>query len=95
MRYAITNRPTLTTPKLMYRIRTVSESFKKGSKLRTVHTLDTAIQYMDKEIEKEINRTLKILPEISYVLVGIALLTFIVTILIPCMQIYLGGLLFI
>lgn len=73
----------------------ILELLKKGSKLRSVHTLDIAIQYMDKEIEKEINRTLKILPEISYVLVGIALLTFIVTILIPCMQIYLGGLLFI
>lgn len=73
----------------------ILELLKKGSKARTVHTLDTAIQYMDKEIEKEINRTLKILPEISYVLVGIALLVFIVTILVPCMQIYLGGLLFI
>lgn len=73
----------------------ILELLKKGSKARSVHTLDTAIEYIDKEIEKEISRTLRILPEISYILVGIALFAFIVTILVPCMQIYLGGLLFI
>ena len=73
----------------------ILELLKKGSKAKSVHILDSAIQYIDKEIEKEINRTLRILPEISYILVGIALFAFIVTILVPCMQIYLGGLLFI
>lgn len=72
----------------------ILELLKKGSKARSIHTLEIAIEYIDKEIEKEMNRTLKILPEISYVLVGIALLVFIVTILVPCMQIYLGDLLF-
>ena len=72
----------------------ILELLKKGSKNRYVHTLDIAIQYMDKEIEKEMSRTLKILPEISYIFVGIALFTFIFTILIPCIQIYLGGFLF-
>ena len=73
----------------------VIELLKKGSKGKTVHTLNTAISYMDKEIEKEMNRTLKLLPEISYILVGIALITFVITILVPCIQIYLGGFLFI
>ena len=73
----------------------ILELLKKGTKAKNVHTLDIAIQYMDKEIEKEMNRTLKILPEISYIFVGIALFAFIITILIPCIQIYLGGFLFI
>ena len=72
----------------------VLELLKKGTKVKSVHTLDIAIQYMDKEIEKEMKRTLKILPEISYIFVGIALFAFIFTILIPCIQIYLGGFLF-
>ena len=42
-------------------------------------------------IEKELDRVLRLLPEISYILVGIVLLIFVITILIPCMQIYLGG----
>lgn len=73
----------------------ILELLKKGSKAKSLHIFDTAIQYIDKEIEKEISRTLRILPEISYILVGIALLVFILTILVPCIQIYLGGLLFI
>ena len=73
----------------------ILELLKQGSKAKSIHTFDMAIQYLDREIEKEISRTLRILPEISYVLVGVALLVFIVTILVPCIQIYLGGLLFI
>ena len=73
----------------------VLELLKKGTKAKNIHILEIALQYIDKEIEKEMNRTLRILPEISYIFVGIALLTFIITILIPCIQIYLGGFLFI
>lgn len=73
----------------------ILELLKKGTNLRTVHTLDIVIQYVDKEIEREMSRTLKILPELSYILVGIALLIFIIMILVPCIQIYLGGFLFI
>lgn len=72
----------------------ILELLKKGTKAKSVHTLEIAIEYIDKEIEKEMSRTLKILPEISYIFVGIALLAFILTILIPCIQIYLGGFLF-
>lgn len=73
----------------------ILELLKKGSKSKSVQVTDVAIEYIDKEIGKEIERVLKILPEISYAVVGIALLIFIITILIPCMQIYLGGFLFI
>lgn len=73
----------------------VLELLKKGTKAKNIHILEIALQYIDKEIEKEMSRTLRILPEISYIFVGIALLAFIITILIPCIQIYLGGFLFI
>lgn len=73
----------------------ILELLKKGTKRKSVYILNTVIEYVDKEIEKEMNRTLKLLPEISYILVGIALLVFIITILLPCIQIYLGGFLFI
>ena len=73
----------------------IKELLKKGTKRKSVYMLNTVIEYIDKEIDKEMNRTLKLLPEISYILVGIALLAFIITILLPCIQIYLGGFLFI
>lgn len=73
----------------------ILELLKKGTKSKSVLAAESTIKYIDKEIEKEIDRVLKILPEISYIAVGIALLIFVITILIPCMQIYLGGFLFI
>ena len=73
----------------------ILELLKKGTKAKSLYTIDTAIQYIDNEFEKELDRVLRLLPEISYILVGIVLLIFVITILIPCMQIYLGGFLFI
>lgn len=73
----------------------IIEMLKKGLKTKSIENMGKSIEYLDKEIGKEIERTLKILSEISYGIVGIALLLFIIIVLIPCLQIYLGGILFI
>ncbi len=73
----------------------ILELLKKSEKTKDIQDFTSALKYLDKDIEKEIQKVLKKLPEISYVIVGIALLLFVVTVLIPCMQIYLSGLLFI
>lgn len=73
----------------------ILELLRKCSESKSLYMYDVAIQYIDKEIEKEIEKTLKILPTISYTIVGIVLLILILTIFIPCMQIFLGGFLFI
>lgn len=72
----------------------VFELLKKGSKLRSIDTFDMGIKYLDKDIEKEIEKVLRRLSEISYITVGITLLIFVLTILLPCMQIYFGSVLF-
>lgn len=73
----------------------ILELLKKSEKTNAIQDFTSALKYLDKDIEKEINKVLKKLPEISYIFVGLALLLFVVTVLIPCMQIYLSGLLFI
>lgn len=72
----------------------ILELLKKGMKTKSIENIEKAIKYLDSEIENEIERVLKILPEISYAIVGIALLLFVITILIPCINIYLGGFIF-
>ena len=67
---------------------------KKGTAGNLSELMEKVSQYIDFEIESEINKLLKILPEISYTIVGIAVLIFIITILMPVMQVYLGGFLF-
>ncbi len=72
----------------------VIEMLKKGSSGNLSELMEKVEQYIDFEIENEINKLLRILPEISYIIVGIAVLIFIITILMPVMQVYLGGFLF-
>ena len=72
----------------------VIEMLKKGTAGNLSELMEKVSQYIDFEIESEINKLLKILPEISYTIVGIAVLIFIITILMPVMQVYLGGFLF-
>lgn len=73
----------------------IIEMLKKSSNNKLIDITEKVIKYVDFEIENQINRLLKILPMISYGVVGIAILIFTVVILIPCIQVYLGGFLFI
>ncbi len=73
----------------------IIEMLKKSSNNKLTDITEKVIKYVDFEIENQTNRLLKILPMISYGVVGIAMLIFIIAILIPCIQVYLGGFLFI
>lgn len=73
----------------------IIEMIKKGAKNKSLNILESAIEYTDKEIENETNAVLKKMPEILYIIVGIELIFFLIVFLIPCIHIYLSGLLFI
>ena len=73
----------------------ILEMIKKAYSTQSLETLERTINYLEKEIELETNRVLKKIPEISYIFVGLALLLFLLLFLIPCIQIYFGGFLFI
>lgn len=73
----------------------IVEMLKKSTNNKLTDITEKAIKYIDFEIETQINKILKILPIISYGVVGIAILIFTVLILVPCVQVYLGGFLFI
>lgn len=49
---------------------------------------------MDIEIDNEINRIMKILPEVVYAIVGVVLIFFVLVVLVPCIQVYMGNWLF-
>lgn len=73
----------------------ILEILKKGSKDNLGETLEKVIEYIDIEIEKETKRVMKLLPRISYTIIGIVLFLFLIIVLIPCIQVYLSGFLFI
>ena len=49
---------------------------------------------MDIEINNQLERIMKVLPQIVYVIVGIVLIFFVLVVLVPCVQVYMGNFLF-
>lgn len=72
----------------------VVEILRVGTIEKGSMTVEKAIEYVDYEIDRQIDYLIKKLPEISNVIVGITLFLFTLIVVIPCVQIYLGGYLF-
>ena len=73
----------------------IIEMLRKTNKNNMVEILEKINDYLDFEIDNQIKRAVKLLPMISYGFVGIAILIFSIVILVPCIQVFLGGMLFI
>lgn len=71
----------------------IIEMIKKEYDNGSFEILEKSVKYIDKEIENETNILLKKLPEISYFIVGITLILFLIIFLMPFIHIYLGKLL--
>lgn len=72
-----------------------TELLKKGFSINAEQTIQSTINYLEKKLEEEIENFLKKILEISFVIVGLALLFFILIVFIPYLQILLSQLLFI
>ncbi|MDD2627599.1 MAG: type II secretion system F family protein [Clostridia bacterium] len=51
-------------------------------------------EYLGQEINESIARTIKLLPEIMYIFIGIVLVFFVITVMTPLIDVYMGGFLF-
>ena len=56
--------------------------------------LDKLIEYMEIDIDNTIRKIMKALPEIVYAIVGVFLIFLVIVVLVPCIQVYMGGWLF-
>lgn len=70
------------------------EMLKIGMKTDLTEMMDKLVEYMDIDIDNTLDKIMKVLPEIAYAIVGIVLIFFVVVVLVPCIQIYMGGFLF-
>lgn len=52
------------------------------------------LEYMQVDIDNTLSKIMKVLPEIVYSIVGIALIFLVVVVLVPCITAYMGGWLF-
>ncbi len=71
-----------------------TEMLKIGMESDLVEMMDKVSEYIEQEIAESIQKTIKVLPEITYIFVGIVLVFFVLTIMVPLIDVYMGGFLF-
>ena len=65
-----------------------------GMKTDLQEMLEKLVEYMEIDINNTIQRIMKLLPEIVYAIVGVFLIFLVLVVLVPCIQVYMGGWLF-
>lgn len=69
----------------------VIEMIKKNSELKSTELISKTIEYLERQIDKEIEKLIVRLTEISYIVLGILFLIYIGTVLLPCISVYLSS----
>lgn len=69
----------------------ISEMLKIGMRTDLSEMMDKVNVYLESEIEESLARFVKLLPEVAYIFVGIALIAFTLTVLVPVINVYMGG----
>ena len=71
-----------------------TEMLKIGMKTDLTEMIAKLLEYMEQDIDNTMEKIIKILPEVSYAIVGVVLIFFVVVVLVPCIHVYMGGFLF-
>lgn len=71
-----------------------TEMLKIGMQTDLTEMIEKLLEYMDQDIDNTMEKIIKVLPEISYLFVGIVLIFFVIVVLVPCIQMYMGNFLF-
>ncbi len=66
------------------------EMLKIGMQTDLAEMMEKLLDYMDVDIQNSLDKLMKVLPEISYLFVGILLIFLVVVVLVPCIQLYMG-----
>jgi len=65
-----------------------------GMKTDLSEMMEKVAEYIKQEIDETIAKTVKALPEIMYIFIGIILIIFVLTIMVPLLDVYMGTFLF-
>ena len=72
----------------------ITEMLKIGMQTDLTEMMQKLVEYMEIDINNEMQRIMTVLPQIVYTIVGIFLIFLVVVIIVPCIQLYMGTWLF-
>jgi type IV pilus assembly protein PilC len=72
----------------------ITEMLKIGMKTDLSEMMEKLLEYMEIDIDNTIDKITKVLPQIVYCIVGVVLIFFVLVVLVPCVELYMGNFLF-
>lgn len=72
----------------------MTEMLKIGMQTDLTEMMEKLVEYMDIDIDNIMNKIMKALPQVVYAIVGVVLIFFVLVVLVPCIQVYMGNFLF-
>ena len=72
----------------------ITEMLKIGMQTDLAEMMSKLIEYMEMDINNILEKIIAVLPQLLYGIVGIVLIFFTLVVLVPCIQVYMGGFLF-
>ena len=72
----------------------ITEMLKIGMQTDLTEMMDKLVEYMQIDINNTIEKIMKTLPQVMYGIVGIVLIFFVVVVVVPMVQVYMGNFLF-
>lgn len=67
-----------------------TEMLKIGMQTDLTEMMEKLVEYMDMDINNLLQKVMKVLPQIVYVIVGALLIFLVLVIIVPCIQLYMG-----
>lgn len=71
-----------------------TEMLKIGMQTDLTEMMEKLLEYMEIDIDNIMTKIMKALPQIVYAIVGVVLIFFVLVVLVPCIQVYMGNFLF-
>ena len=72
----------------------ITEMLKIGMQTDLTEMMAKLVEYMEIDIDNIMQKVMKALPEVVYLIVGVVLVFFVIVVLGPCITTYMGGWLF-
>ena len=72
----------------------ITEMLKIGMQTDLTEMMEKLVEYMEIDIDNIMEKIMKALPQVVYAIVGAVLIFFVLVVLVPCIQVYMGNFLF-
>ena len=72
----------------------ITEMLKIGMQTDLADMMEKLVEYMEIDIDNIMQKIMKALPQVVYAIVGAVLIFFVLVVLVPCIQVYMGNFLF-